>query len=319
VGRKRPASPPASSELLGLLRACKDAPEDDAPLLVLADWLEERDGPTDADRAELIRVQCRLAHADASNQNELRATEGRLIGQHRKAWVGPLHSSATFKRGLLHLSPTVTKFFSRDVSAWLDAETGAWATSLQLQQFSGRNTKRLAGRSCLTHLSRLGFLFGGKEAVDLGELLASPHLVNLRELDLVHLTIGDGDAAAEAIAAWPGLAGLVCLSLCGIGMTDRGASVLAASPALRGMRTLGLHYNNLTDAAAVAVASSPHLTNLRELWLTGTSIGEAGVLALVNSPHLTGLQKLTFTKTSLSPSALETLRQRFPELYSGDK
>jgi uncharacterized protein (TIGR02996 family) len=318
VARKS-VQPPTSPELLGLLRACKDAPADDAPLLVLADWLEERNGPTDAARAELIRVQCRLAHADVPNKKELEATESQLIRQHRNAWTGPLNYDASFKRGLLHFRPAVTKFFSRDVSAWLDAESGAWATSLFLQQFSGRNTKRLAGRSCLAHLSSLEFFFGGKDPVDLGELFASPHLVNLRDLVLMHPTIADGDAAAEAIAAWPGLAGLVCLSLCGIGMTDRGACVLASSPVVRGLRTFGLHYNNLTDASAVALASSPHLTNLRELWLTGTTIRDAGVQALLSSPHLRGLQKLTFTRTSLGPTALESLRQRFPELYSGDK
>src|SRR5262245_49385996 len=140
--RKPTPTSALSPELLGLLRACKDAPKDDAPLLVLADWLEERDGPTDAARAELIRVQCRLAHAEVPAKKALQATEGRLIDQHRKAWIGPLNYDATFKRGLLHLRPAVTKFFSRDVGAWLDSEAGAWATSLFLQQFSGRNTKR---------------------------------------------------------------------------------------------------------------------------------------------------------------------------------
>jgi uncharacterized protein (TIGR02996 family) len=35
-------------------------PDDDAPRLILADWLDERDAPGDRDRAEFIRVQCEL-------------------------------------------------------------------------------------------------------------------------------------------------------------------------------------------------------------------------------------------------------------------
>jgi uncharacterized protein (TIGR02996 family) len=41
-----------------LLRAVAAAADDDTPRLVYADWLEEHG---DADRAEFIRVQCRLA------------------------------------------------------------------------------------------------------------------------------------------------------------------------------------------------------------------------------------------------------------------
>ena len=39
------------------LAAIKAAPDDDAPRLELADWLEEDGQP---ERAEFIRVQCRL-------------------------------------------------------------------------------------------------------------------------------------------------------------------------------------------------------------------------------------------------------------------
>src|SRR5262249_7808777 len=41
-----------------LLRGIRAAPEDDLPRLVYADWLDDHG---DASRAELIRVQCRLA------------------------------------------------------------------------------------------------------------------------------------------------------------------------------------------------------------------------------------------------------------------
>jgi uncharacterized protein (TIGR02996 family) len=37
-------------------------PDDDTPRLVFADWLTERDGPGDSERAEFIRVQCQSQH-----------------------------------------------------------------------------------------------------------------------------------------------------------------------------------------------------------------------------------------------------------------
>src|SRR5262245_55430096 len=47
------------------LQAILDSPDDDAPRLVLADWLEEQGH---SERAELIRVQCRLAALDEDDQ-----------------------------------------------------------------------------------------------------------------------------------------------------------------------------------------------------------------------------------------------------------
>jgi uncharacterized protein (TIGR02996 family) len=42
----------------GLLQAILDAPVDDVPQLVYADWLDDHG---DSERAEFIRPQCRLA------------------------------------------------------------------------------------------------------------------------------------------------------------------------------------------------------------------------------------------------------------------
>src|SRR5205085_5003860 len=44
-----------------LLAAVRQDPEDDAPRLVYADWLEEHGDPA---RAEYIRLQCRLAERE---------------------------------------------------------------------------------------------------------------------------------------------------------------------------------------------------------------------------------------------------------------
>jgi uncharacterized protein (TIGR02996 family) len=48
-------------EVLSLLGAVKDRPEDDAPRLRLADWLAGQGAAADVARAEFVRLQCRSA------------------------------------------------------------------------------------------------------------------------------------------------------------------------------------------------------------------------------------------------------------------
>jgi uncharacterized protein (TIGR02996 family) len=88
------------------LQAILDSPDDDAPRLVLADWLEEQGYPQ---RAEFIRVQCRLAALDADDPDRmaLRERQLELLEAHREEWafgLKPLAGKARplFQRGLLH-------------------------------------------------------------------------------------------------------------------------------------------------------------------------------------------------------------------------
>jgi uncharacterized protein (TIGR02996 family) len=72
------------------LQAILDAPDDDTPRLVYADWLEERGQP---DRGEFIRVQCalaRLPHGDP-RRLVLEARERALLA-HQDQWLGRLNS-----------------------------------------------------------------------------------------------------------------------------------------------------------------------------------------------------------------------------------
>ena len=52
------ATASASSELQALLREARANPLDDAPRLIVADWLEEHG---DTDRAAFVRLQCTAA------------------------------------------------------------------------------------------------------------------------------------------------------------------------------------------------------------------------------------------------------------------
>src|SRR4051794_31605614 len=92
--RKTPPAPPRP-ELVALLGACRDQPDDDGPRLVLADWLEDHGEP---ERAELVRVQCRLARGGAEEDAwlTLHARERELLSQHRERWLAPFNKPGWF-------------------------------------------------------------------------------------------------------------------------------------------------------------------------------------------------------------------------------
>src|SRR3954452_23480399 len=91
------------SDAAPFLAAVRAHPDDDAPRLVYADWLDERG---DADRAEFIRVQCELAPLDPADPHAatLKRRERGLLARHERAWVGDLAGVAsgwTFARGFV--------------------------------------------------------------------------------------------------------------------------------------------------------------------------------------------------------------------------
>src|SRR5438552_1097952 len=85
---------PPRPELLALLQAAKDEPGDDAPRLVLADWLEEHGDEADRARAAFIRLQIardRLRRDDPAHE-EIQVREQELYNRHAAAWLGPMAS-----------------------------------------------------------------------------------------------------------------------------------------------------------------------------------------------------------------------------------
>src|SRR4051794_37466962 len=92
------------------------SPEQDAPRLAFADWLEKHGDKHDHARAEFIRVQCRSERLpyDDPEQKELGKRERRLRAAHAQQWLGPLYPytgpEPLFTRGLLDdWAPFVTE------------------------------------------------------------------------------------------------------------------------------------------------------------------------------------------------------------------
>src|SRR5438477_13205900 len=71
------------------LAAIRAAPDDDAPRLIYADWLDEHGQP---ERAEFIRVQIELAKspADGRHSARLKKREKQLLEEFEGEWTEPL-------------------------------------------------------------------------------------------------------------------------------------------------------------------------------------------------------------------------------------
>ncbi len=96
------AVPPLPTETTEqeLVAAIYRAPDDDAPRMVYADWLQERGDP----RGEFITLQLAVARGDATRASRTR--QAALLAEHMKAWLGPLASmvkstTVKFARGFL--------------------------------------------------------------------------------------------------------------------------------------------------------------------------------------------------------------------------
>jgi uncharacterized protein (TIGR02996 family) len=76
------------SDRAALLAAVVARPDDDTPRLVLADWLDDHG---EADRAEFVRLQCRLAMTESTtdDRGRLETCELELLTRHAADWVAP--------------------------------------------------------------------------------------------------------------------------------------------------------------------------------------------------------------------------------------
>jgi uncharacterized protein (TIGR02996 family) len=141
-----------------LLREILARPEDDAPRLVYADWLDEHG---EAARAEFIRVQCELARLEEWDERRpyLEQRQEQLLETHGEKWAEGLAETTDwfeFRRGFLEFAALPPEVFLA-------------------------NAGRLFHRFPFRRL-RLDGDFGDPS---LRKLAASPHLGRLTRLEIV--------------------------------------------------------------------------------------------------------------------------------------
>jgi uncharacterized protein (TIGR02996 family) len=262
-------------------RSIQEAPDDDAPRLIYADWLDEQGEPAQVARAEFIRAQCeleRLPEDDTARRAELQKRESVLWKEHRKEWQAPLRpfsNKITFRRGFPDQVLVQGNTFLEHAEQVLSV---APVFSIRL-----RNAKeQICGIAQCLALGRLSALslywnhIGLKRAQ---ELFASPYLGRLNEFDLSDNEIRSGGLRALLETRLPRLKSL---NLRANLLEDAEMEALAASPLLGQLHTLGLSHNSVGDAGVAALVASPYAAGLKRLHLHGAVRTKAGAKALLD-------------------------------------
>jgi uncharacterized protein (TIGR02996 family) len=318
------------------LQAIIAEPDENAPRLIYADWLEEQG---DQDLAEFIRVQCELDHLEPSDRRgkRLRERVQSLIRQHGEVWAGPLRQLdcywyLRFKRGFIYSVEVeaqefldhVPEFFARhplQVIEFRRVEPGHLSAIAQCPQLARLRELRfnggmgpgegavLAQSPFLVSLERLDIRVSGFGTDGLKTLASSPHLSRLGHFALVGTSVET--AGLEALAASQRLPQLRSLLLSATEIGDQGVEVLAGGPLLGQLISLSLGRNPFGDAGAAALARSPYL-HLEELNLSNTRITDAGFHSLAASSGLLGLKVLLIGNQGIgtfSPGAIRYLAE----------
>jgi uncharacterized protein (TIGR02996 family) len=271
-----------------LYRAILEQPDDDAPRLVWADWLEEHGGP---DRAAFVRLQCEWVATDPGDprRDELWQRWLTLLEARGSGWRDELEPDARpagYWRALPdwfvlttdEVVEQLTRLRERVPAQCVVIELAGFRE--QLRQWPGLSDFR-----CLTvaepqpdpyyqHASPRGWVW----------LIQSPRLAGLRRFAAAFDLSSSGILAALAGTDWPDL-------------RELDLRVSRADPG-RPHRA----WNELPDA--------PWFPQLKSLNLTGAWLGDRGVLRLVARGRPLALTELVVSGNNLTPAGIRRLIAR---------
>jgi uncharacterized protein (TIGR02996 family) len=255
-------------------RVCAD-PDDDAPRLIFADWLDERGDP----RGEFIRVQVALARLPAvdSRRDTLVDREAALLGRFHAPWSDPL----------------------KGIAGWTEFRRGF----VETVNIDGRTFLRRADDLFrLAPVRHIRFLDVGST---LERVTECPQLARLTALTVFAQHIDD--RLARCLVESPHLGGLRALNIGRNRVGDRGVERLAWTPRFRELTVLDLSDNAVGDGGARTLAESSNLGNLESLELRRNEVTRAGLGYLCSSHALARLRHV-----GLSHNHLRTPREWSP-------
>lgn len=320
-------------------------PDDDAPRLIYADWLEEHDDP----RGEFIRAQCALAQLgdDDPRRWPLEQRERELLQEHESEWL-PLWSLDgpwTFRRGFVEeitLTPeeflnSADRLFEQAPIQHMhlrqrersvdtaegdpDSPTARVARSPLLAHLTGLSLSRPLSRHNLqafadsphlrelTELKLSGVHLDEEVLLEWGE---SPHLPRLRRLDLSESHLSS--RVIRAMAETPRLADLTSLNLALTGLPLEDLRILARSSSLTNLTELNLSGNGanrhgLTHVAVSVLGEGRLLRQLETLRLDANALGDPGALAMRDWPTLPRLKRLTLRHNHIHAAGIRALAE----------
>lgn len=267
------------SDADGLMAEIRAGPDDDAPRLVLADWLDDHG---EADRAEFVRLQVRLGRTPEYDPEhfELQERSRDLLAEHRTAWTPRLPQwgkevRTSFCRGLPETARLPSGVFRR--------HGASLARKLPLLRRAELTT----------------------EAAD-GEAARQAATVGVTELEM-HLRFPSADQVARQLEHLGDGQRLRRLSFTG-GMNPAWLSgALVAWPGLARLTGLGFRQDNTGDDYH-GVFGSPRLGELHWLELGVAGPGMVGTLA--RAERLAGLCHLRLSTAGDAARGLTAARWR---------
>lgn len=291
-----------------------DAPHEDAPRLVYADWLEERGDP----RSEFIRIQCRLASLDPAHADvdRLLDRENQLLLAHGDDWRNEIpewaRNGCSFARGFIEHVVLWTQWKSH-FGEHLSKSAPVMRITLQEAERSIR--EMTADGPGVRHLEGLTILDPRLTLESMKHLTESAAtLAPLRTLEFMGVRFGD--TGALMISLSPHLLWLGTLKLIRCGIGHRGIDRLVHSEHLLNLSELDLADNDLSDDCIWLLGQSPLMQTVTHLTLDNNSFHLGGVRALTESPHFERLTHLSLNDCSVGDAAAALILERFPRLKS---
>lgn len=259
---------PIPTEVRSFFRAIKENPDDDAPRLIFADWLQEQGDDATAARGEYLRL-CVLRHrlsSDDANYSLLKRREGELFTEHRWMWLGPLRDAArawAFERGMIQIAVQaeqlttsetfltphfveLNKGLRVELRKWARTAAALWIDALKISEIQYPHINDLVYLSLLSQVNRLD-LSGNTHQTGITLLfraLRAQQLPFLTHLALERCWL-DHDRL-HSLSRCEQLARLHCLDLRRNRLDDDDARLLAESPHLTKGTTLLLQHNRFT-------------------------------------------------------------------------
>jgi len=323
------------TEAEAFLQRIRAHPDDDAPRLIYADWLEEQGmvgnpewGP---ERARFIRVQIALArllveiepeepNISASDRVERESARRKLEAKlredardledaYREDWTipfrkGGLADGVVFRRGFVEEVNVAAPMWIRHAHELFLAGP---IRHIHLLDLGGN----LPLAFQCPYLNRLvAFTVYAQHARrPLARAIAeSQYLTGLKILHLGRNRFEDD--SAELLATSPTLANLEELDLSENELGETGARSLAASSYLGNVKYLELRHNRLGPTGAEAVAGSERLTSLHRLGLAGNEIGVARLYSLSRAHDLLRVPILDLSDNGLTAAGLQVILTR---------
>jgi len=291
------------------VREIRADPDADAPRLVCADWLLDRDDP----RGEYIVLACRLARMTPGTpeHDSLEARRRQLETEHAAGWLAPIVELGAqgfrrdlpprFARGFVE---TIT-LVGRASASFAEICAREPITDVTFVSCGVRTYELIAALPELAQIREL--VLRGTHVLGCEALVASPHLGGVRRLTLPNrdpsmlAALAAGSARPERFTVGNDVPSLRRLVDAGFfarihelgldGLTDDGAAVIAEA-ALPLLRTLELGHPQLTAAGMTALG--PHLARLEQLAYNGIAPAPGAVPVLTEVLAGGNLRALSF-------------------------